>query len=124
MRLNERGAMLLETVLAMAIMTIAGLALIALVQKVSAVTFKAREQQTCGRMIQTGFSRVKNIDFYNVFAADSNSADYGPGRRLPLPRGPRRAQDHLGVLEVRPLPRQRRLHAARQLGLQRRRSDL
>ena len=77
MRLNERGAMLLETVLAMAIMTIAGLALIALVQKVSAVTFKAREQQTCGRMIQTGFSRVKNIDFYNVFAADSNSADYG-----------------------------------------------
>ncbi|MFA6030310.1 MAG: hypothetical protein WC969_10685 [Elusimicrobiota bacterium] len=69
--------MLLETVLAILIMTTVTVALVALVQKSMIVSFKAREQMTCTRMVQSGFSRLKNIDFYYLFASDSNNANHG-----------------------------------------------
>lgn len=74
---HSRGSVLLETVLALFIMTTVGLVLVAMVQKAMIVTFKAREQTSCSRAVQTGFARLKNVDFYQVFAADSNSSDYG-----------------------------------------------
>ncbi|MBI5208523.1 MAG: hypothetical protein HY927_00955 [Elusimicrobia bacterium] len=74
---DRAGSMLLETVLAMVIMTTVGLSLLSLIQKGTVVAFKAREQATCARMAQTGFARVKNVDFYSLFAADSNSSNYG-----------------------------------------------
>ena len=77
MRLDERGGMLLETVIAIFIMTVVGLALIGMIQKISVVSLKAREQHTCARMAQTGFSRLKNMDFYYLFTVDSASASYG-----------------------------------------------
>jgi hypothetical protein len=58
-------------------MTTVGLALLALIQKSLVVSFRAREQMTCSRMVQTGFSRLKNIDFYYLFADDSSQANYG-----------------------------------------------
>ncbi len=44
-RQNERGSLLLETVLAIYIMTAAGLSVIAPLQRATVVAFKAREQQ-------------------------------------------------------------------------------
>ena len=73
----RRGSTLLETVLAMLIMTTVGLALLAMVQRALGVSLKAREQMGCSRMAQTGFARVKNMDFYYLFAADSSQADHG-----------------------------------------------
>lgn len=73
----ERGSLLLETVLAMFIMSVSGLVLISFVQKTVLVSFKAREQATCSRMVQSVFSRIKNIDFYYVFNADSAQANNG-----------------------------------------------
>lgn len=68
---------MLETVLAMLIMTTVGLALLAMVQKSLVVSYRAREAMTCSRMAQTGLARVKNMDFYYLFAADSDQADFG-----------------------------------------------
>lgn len=73
----QAGSVLLETVLAMLIMTSAGVALLYLLQKSLLVSFQAREQMTCARMAQTGFARIKNMDFYQLFAADSAQANYG-----------------------------------------------
>lgn len=58
-------------------MTTVGLALIGMIQKLTIVSLRAREQHTCGRMAQTGFSRLKNMDFYNLFAFDSSAANFG-----------------------------------------------
>ena len=58
-------------------MTTVAIALIGMIQKAMIVSFKAREQMTCTRMTQTAFARLKNIDFYYLFAADSGSANYG-----------------------------------------------
>lgn len=63
--------------MAMFMMTVIGLSLLALIQKGTVAAFKAREQATCTRMLETGFARLKNIDFYSLFAADSQSASYG-----------------------------------------------
>jgi hypothetical protein len=76
-RRRRKGSTLLETVLAVLIMTTVGLALLAMVQRALAVSLKAREQMSCSRMAQTGFARVKNLDFYCLFAADSSQANYG-----------------------------------------------
>jgi hypothetical protein len=73
----RRGSTLLETILAVLIMTTVGLALLAMVQRALAVSLRAREQMSCSRMAQTGFARVKNIDFYYLFAADSSQASHG-----------------------------------------------
>jgi hypothetical protein len=61
----------------MFIMTTVGVSLLSMVQRSLVVSFKAREQMTCSRMAQTGSARVKNIDFYYLFAADSAQADHG-----------------------------------------------
>ncbi|MBI5239730.1 MAG: hypothetical protein HY926_04600 [Elusimicrobia bacterium] len=74
---RRRGSTLLETMLAILIMTTVGLALLAMVQKSLAVSLKAREQMSCSRMVQTGFSRIKNLDFYYLFAADSSLSNHG-----------------------------------------------
>ena len=74
---SQGGSILLETVLAILIMTTVGVALIAMVQKYMVVTLKAREQVSCGRLAQTGFARLKNVDFYYLFATDSDSANHG-----------------------------------------------
>lgn len=74
---NAKGSILLETVIAMLIMVAVGTALIALIQKATIVSFKARENMTCSRMAQTSFVRIKNIDFYKLFAADSAQANHG-----------------------------------------------
>lgn len=74
---DENGSILTETVIAMMLMTVAGVSLMGLTQRAMVVTLKARGQVSCGRMIQTGFSRVRNMDFYHVFDADSASEDYG-----------------------------------------------
>lgn len=76
-RRGRRGSVLLETVLAVLIMTAVGVSLIAMIQKSTVVALKAREQATCERMAQTGFARLKNIDFYSLFASDSAQANYG-----------------------------------------------
>ncbi|MDE2290885.1 MAG: hypothetical protein KGL53_02275 [Elusimicrobia bacterium] len=72
-----RGSILLETVMAIFLMTVAGLSLIAMIQQAMLATIKAREVMACGRMTQAGFARLKNIDFYDVFAVDSSSSAYG-----------------------------------------------
>lgn len=78
-RLGTRGATLLETVLAIAIMATAGLAIVAMLQKAAIVSLQAREKVTCSRLAQTGMARLKNIDYYSLFAVDSatTSANYG-----------------------------------------------
>ncbi|MBI4679554.1 MAG: hypothetical protein HY748_18430 [Elusimicrobia bacterium] len=68
---------MLETVLAMVIMTTVGVALLSMIQRSLMVSYKAREQMTCSRMVQTNSARVKNADFYYIFAADSGQANYG-----------------------------------------------
>lgn len=74
---GRSGATLLESMLAIFILTIVGLSVLSLLQRVTIVTFKARQQLACGRMAQTGFSRIRNMDFYDVFAVDSSSANFG-----------------------------------------------
>ena len=74
---GRRGATLLESLLAILILTVVGLSVLSLLQRVMLVTLKAREQLTCDRMTQAGFARLRNIDFYDVFAADSSSANFG-----------------------------------------------
>lgn len=71
------GSVLLETLLALVILCVAGLAVIALLQRALIATFKAREEMTCSRLADSGINRLKNMDFYNVFPADSARADYG-----------------------------------------------
>jgi Tfp pilus assembly protein PilV len=71
------GYILLENVIAIAIMTTVGLSLLAMLQQSMRAVVKAREQTSCGRALQTGFSRLKNIDFYALFASDSSSANHG-----------------------------------------------
>ncbi|MDD5656554.1 MAG: hypothetical protein PHF00_04785 [Elusimicrobia bacterium] len=73
----RRGSILLETVLATLIITTVGVSLLALIQKSLVVSYRAREQMTCSRLAQSGMSRVKNMDFYRLFAADSGQANYG-----------------------------------------------
>ncbi|MDP3542826.1 MAG: hypothetical protein Q8T11_10225 [Elusimicrobiota bacterium] len=75
--MDSRGSVLLETLLAVMIMTVVGVALIAMIERATVVSLKARQQSTCERMAQTGFARLRNIDFYHVFDADSAQADYG-----------------------------------------------
>jgi len=75
--MDSRGSVLLETVLAILIMTTVGISLIAMIERATVVSLKARQSSTCERMVQTGFSRLKNIDFYHVFDADSAQANYG-----------------------------------------------
>jgi hypothetical protein len=74
---GRKGSALLETVVAVLIMSTAGIALIVMIQKAMLVSVKSREQQTCARMAQTAFARLKNVDFYFLFAADSAQANYG-----------------------------------------------
>ncbi len=69
--------MLLETVLALVILSVAGLAVIAMLQKAEVASFKARDQLTCGRLADASMTRLKNMDFYDVFAVDSSSPSYG-----------------------------------------------
>jgi len=76
MKNNSRGATLLETVLAIVIMAGAGLAIVAMLQKATVASLKAREKMTCGRMAQLGQARLKNIDFFSLFAVDSSSANW------------------------------------------------
>lgn len=76
-RLGRRGSALLETVLAVLIMSVAGLAVVGLLQKAMIVSFKSREQAACSRMTQTASARLKNIDFYLLFASDSQQAQHG-----------------------------------------------
>lgn len=71
------GYILLENVIAIAIITTAGLSLLAMLQQSMRAVVKAREQASCGRALQTGFSRLKNVDFYALFASDSASANHG-----------------------------------------------
>ncbi len=74
---GSAGSVLLETIIAILILSTVSLALVALLQKAMVVSLRAREQAACGRMVQSGFSRLKNIDFYYLFAADSSQANYG-----------------------------------------------
>jgi len=71
------GSILLETLLAIVMMGTVGMALIAMVQRATRVSFGAREQMSCARMLQTGFARLKNLDYYQLFAADSSLHNYG-----------------------------------------------
>lgn len=75
--MDSRGSVLLETVLAVLIMTVVGVSLIAMIERATVASLKARQKSTCERMVQTGFARLKNIDFYHVFDADSSQANYG-----------------------------------------------
>lgn len=75
--MDSRGSVLLETLLAVLIMTVVGISLISMIERATIVSLKARQKATCERMAQTGFARLKNIDFYHVFAADSAQANYG-----------------------------------------------
>lgn len=75
--MDARGSVLLETLLAVLIMTTVGVSLIAMIQRATVVSLKARQKSTCERMAQTGFARLKNIDFYHVFDADSSQPNYG-----------------------------------------------
>jgi hypothetical protein len=75
--LGRRGATLLEAVLAIFVMSIVGLSLLSMIQKTTIVALRAREQVACGRSLQTGFARIKNLDFYALFTVDSSSANYG-----------------------------------------------
>lgn len=69
---GRRGSTLLETVLAMVILAAAGLAVVAMMQKAIIASQKAREKMTCQRMAQTGMARLKNINYYYLFAVDSS----------------------------------------------------
>jgi type II secretory pathway pseudopilin PulG len=73
---GSRGATLLETVLAIVIMATAGLAIVALLQQATLASFKARERMTCASMADTGMARLKNIDFFYLFAVDSSSSNW------------------------------------------------
>lgn len=75
--MDSRGSVLLETVLAILIMTAVGVSLIAMIERATIVSLKARQKATCERMVQTGFARLKNIDFYHVFDADSAQPAHG-----------------------------------------------
>jgi len=75
--MDTRGSVLLETLLAVLIMTTVGISLIAMIERATVVSLKARQKSSCERMAQTGFARLKNIDFYHVFDADSSQANYG-----------------------------------------------
>ena len=78
MRLSDKkGSALLETVIALLIMTTVSVSMIGMIQKSMVVSLRAREQQTCSRLSQTAAARLKNIDFYLLFAADSSLADNG-----------------------------------------------
>lgn len=76
-RRKQGGSILVETVLAVLILTAVGVSLMGMIQKSMIAALKARERATCGRMAQTGFARLKNIDYYKIFTADSSSPDYG-----------------------------------------------
>lgn len=73
---GRRGTTLLETILAVVIMAAAGLALVAVLQKAAITSLKARERTSCGRLAQAGISRLKNIDYFYLFAVDSNKANW------------------------------------------------
>ncbi|TBR23367.1 hypothetical protein EPO15_06125, partial [bacterium] len=76
-RRSRAGYIILETVIAIVIMSVVGLSLLAMLHSSMGAVVKAREQTSCGRALQTGFSRLKNIDFYALFASDSASANHG-----------------------------------------------
>ncbi len=74
--LGQSGTTLLETVLAIVIMSLAGLAVIALLQKTTASSLSARRSMTCAQAADAGMARLKNINFYSLFAVDSSSTNW------------------------------------------------
>ncbi|MDE2510156.1 MAG: hypothetical protein KGL74_03445, partial [Elusimicrobia bacterium] len=74
--LGRSGTTLLETVLAIVLMTIAGLAIVAVLQKATVASLKARQRMTCSRLTDAGMARLKNIDYYYLFAVDSSSTNW------------------------------------------------
>jgi type II secretory pathway pseudopilin PulG len=77
--LGRRGSTLLETLLAVCIMTVAGLSIVAMLQKSLVANLKARERVSCERAAQSGLARLKNVNFYRLYAVDSatTAANYG-----------------------------------------------
>ncbi|MDE1977163.1 MAG: hypothetical protein KGI84_07895, partial [Elusimicrobia bacterium] len=53
---GERGSILLETVLAIVIMTVVGLSLVSLIGKATQASLAARRQMTCGTLAQSAMS--------------------------------------------------------------------
>jgi hypothetical protein len=78
-KLGRRGSTLLETLLAVCILTVAGLSIVAMLQKSLVANLKAREKVSCERAAQAGLARLKNVNFYRLFAVDSatTAANYG-----------------------------------------------
>jgi hypothetical protein len=74
--LGRSGTTLLETVLAIVVMSVAGLAIVALLQKATIASLSARRQMTCSQMTDAGMARLKNIDFYDIFAVDSSLTNW------------------------------------------------
>lgn len=71
------GFTLLETLLSMAILALGSLAILSAVEGGSMLAVKAREKTSGQRLLQMGISRLKNIDFYFLFSADSARPDFG-----------------------------------------------
>ncbi|MDD5627482.1 MAG: hypothetical protein PHU21_00340 [Elusimicrobia bacterium] len=78
-RRGRKGSTLLETVLAIVIMSTAGLAVLAMLQQAMIAAVRTRRLTTCSQLAQTSMARLKNISFYSLFAVDSAtaSANYG-----------------------------------------------
>jgi len=74
--LGRSGTTLVETVLAIVMMSVAGLAVIALLQKATMASLSARRRLTCSRMTDLGMARLKNINYYSLFAVDSSVTNW------------------------------------------------
>lgn len=77
--LGRKGSTLLETLLAVCILTVAGLSIVAMLQNSLVANLKAREKVSCERAAQAGLARLKNMSFYRLYAVDSatTAANYG-----------------------------------------------
>lgn len=77
--LGRRGSTLLETLLAVVILTVAGLSIVAMLQNALVANLKTRERVSCERAAQAGLARLKNVNFYRLHAVDSatTTANYG-----------------------------------------------
>ena len=62
--------------MALVIMSVAGLAIVALLQKATVASLSARRRLTCSRMTDLGMARLKNINYYSLFAVDSSSTNW------------------------------------------------
>jgi hypothetical protein len=74
--LGRSGTTLVETVLAIVMISVAALAIVAMLQKATIASLSARRRMSCSQLTDAGMSRLKNIDYYSLFAVDSSSTNW------------------------------------------------